>query len=118
MNSGKPHEFSLLKHDQGAKSLSTLVVALDDLFKWEGLERFDYLKIDAEGAENEVLRGAVGVIAKHRPIIQVEVTITEIGVELPSYAVFQAKGSPNKVYIPREHAKISVARQIGWDEIG
>jgi FkbM family methyltransferase len=116
MNSGKPHEFSLLKHDKGAKSLSTLVVALDDMFMWEHLDRFDYLKIDAEGAENEVLRGAKGIIAKYRPIIQVEVTISDISTELPNYAVFQASGSPNKVYIPREHSKIGVPSQLGWSE--
>lgn len=63
MNSGKPHEFSLLRHDKTAQALSSLVVAIDDLFRWEGLTRFDFLKIDAEGAENQVLQGA-----EHRKI--------------------------------------------------
>jgi FkbM family methyltransferase len=114
MNSGKPHEFSLLQHDSAAPPLSSLVVALDDLFVWEGLTRFDFLKIDAEGAENEVLRGAAGVIVKYRPIIQAEITLTAITVPLPEYTTFHAPDSPNNVYIPNEHPKFEIARKLGW----
>ena len=43
-------------------------VALDSL----KLPRADFLKIDVEGMEAEVLTGAAGLIATHRPIIMVE----------------------------------------------
>jgi FkbM family methyltransferase len=114
MNSGKPHEFSLLQHDTSAQPLSSLVVAIDDLFKWEGLTRFDFLKIDAEGAENEVLRGAEQSIAKYRPIIQAEITHTTITAPLPNYTRFRAPDSPNNVFIPNEHPKFALAQTLGW----
>ena len=57
MNFNKPNSSSLFQRDQNALCLSTLIVSLDDLFSWEGLNRLDYLKIDAEGAETEVLTG-------------------------------------------------------------
>ena len=45
------------------------VVNLDAL----GLDRLDLVKLDVEGMELEVLRGARDVLARHRPILLVEV---------------------------------------------
>ncbi|WP_127900737.1 FkbM family methyltransferase [Solirhodobacter olei] len=45
------------------------VVALDDLV---GEERVDFIKIDAEGMELDVLDGASALIARERPVIWVE----------------------------------------------
>ncbi|QQC67870.1 FkbM family methyltransferase [Paraburkholderia ginsengisoli] len=45
------------------------MVNLDSL----GIERLDLLKLDVEGMELEVLRGGRSVIAKHRPIMVIEV---------------------------------------------
>ena len=117
MNFNKPNSFSLLKKEEKASPLSTLVVALDDLFAWERLNRLDYLKIDAEGSEREVLSGAKKTIEKYRPIIQLEVTINDIPVELPNYLVYQAPGSLNKVYIPDDHLKKEVPKQLGWNQV-
>ncbi len=114
MNSGKPHSFSLKQSDTQASSFSTLTVKLDDLFVWEGLERFDYLKIDAEGAEADVLRGAQGIIAKYRPIIQAEVSIHDVNINLSDYSTFRAPHSANKMYIPNEHPKIAIPATLGW----
>ena len=55
MNFNKPNSFSMIKRDEKASGLSTSVVALDDMFAWERLNRLDYLKIDVEGAEEQVL---------------------------------------------------------------
>ncbi len=44
------------------------LVALDDL----EFERLDVLKIDVEGGELDVLRGATDTIERHRPVIIVE----------------------------------------------
>jgi FkbM family methyltransferase len=118
MNFNKPNAFSLVKRDEKALCLSTLVVALDNLFAWEGLNRLDYLKIDVEGAEAQVLAGAKETISKYRPIIQVEVNIKDAPIDLPNYSVFQAAtGSVNKVYIPNESLKIDVPTQLGWNKI-
>ncbi len=77
-----------------------LVVALDDLMVWEGLDRLDYLKIDVEGAEHQVLLGAKKTIEKFRPIIQMEVSIRDVGVDLPDYSAFnspQCQGYPTNI---------------------
>jgi len=116
-NFGKPNSFSLVKRDPNACSFSTLAVTLDDLFGWEGLDALDYLKLDVEGAEREVLLGARQMIEKHRPIIQLEVTIEDVPVHLADYTSFRAPGSTNKICIPAEHSKIAVPQQLGWAQL-
>ena len=114
LNAGHPNAFSLFKRDTGATSLSTLMVALDDLFVWEKLDRLDYLKIDAEGAEAMVLAGGMKTIEKYRPIIQAEVAVAEVSFNLRNYASFRAANSPNRLFIPREHPKARVPESLGW----
>lgn len=116
-NFGKPNSFSLLKRDPNACAFSTLAVTLDDLFAWEGLDALDYLKLDVEGAEREVLLGAKRIIESCRPIIQMEVSIEDVPVQLFDYMVFRAPGSANKVCIPAEHPKIALPRQLGWTQL-
>lgn len=117
LNDGRPHSFSLLKREEGASCFSTLTVALDDLFEWEGLYCLDYLKIDAEGAEAEVMAGAIDILKKYRPIIQLEVFINQICFELPNYSIFRAPDSPNQVYIPNESPKLKLPTQLGWQQV-
>jgi FkbM family methyltransferase len=117
LNAGHPNSFSLIKAEEKASYISTLTVALDDLFEWEGLNRLDYLKIDAEGAEQQVLAGAMKTLRQCRPIIQLEVMLKEVVVDLPEYSVFRAPESPNKVYIPNESSKIQLPKQLGWEQI-
>ena len=116
-NFNKPNSFSLIQRDKKASCLPTLAVALDDLFAWEGLDRLDYLKIDVEGAEKQVLLGAKRTIEKYRPLIQMEITINDVPVDLIEYSVFQAPQSPNKVCIPNEHPKIQLPKQLGWAQV-
>jgi FkbM family methyltransferase len=118
MNQNQPNSFSLVKREEKASCLSTLTVALDDLFVWEGLNRLDYLKIDVEGAEKQVIAGAIKVIEKYRPIIQIEITFHDISINLLNYSVFRAsEKSPNKIYIPNESKKNQIAQQLGWKQI-
>lgn len=117
MNSNKPNIFSLVQVDEKASSLSTLTVSLDELFQWEALERLDYLKIDAEGAEEQVLAGAAKILEKYRPIIQLEVVANDLVLCLEEYSIFRASRSPNKIYIPNESAKIHLPEQLGWKRI-
>jgi FkbM family methyltransferase len=118
MNFDRPASFSIAKRDDGATSFSTLVVTLDELAEWEGLSRLDYLKIDVEGVEAQVLAGARKTITRFRPIIQVEVNIHDVPVELPEYSAFQAEtDSPNRIFIPHESTKIDVPRTLGWVKV-
>jgi FkbM family methyltransferase len=48
-------------------------VKLDDLVKDLGISKVDLVKIDAEGAELEILRGSHDIFRKHRPAIVAEV---------------------------------------------
>jgi len=116
-NFKKPNSFGLEKRDANAVGLSTLVVALDDLFEWEGLKRLDYLKIDAEGSEPRVLAGARQTITKYRPIIQMEISVEDLGFCFDSYRVFRAPDSANRMYIPDNHGKIGLPGQFGWTEL-
>ena len=78
LNFDKPNSFSMVKRDEKASQLSVLKVKLDDLFNWEELNRLDYLKIDVEGTEQQVLSGATETIKKYRPIIQLETIINDV----------------------------------------
>jgi|GEM_PF-743508 len=113
-NFNRPHSFSLLQCDQQAQCLSVLSLTLDDLFKWEELDRLDYLKLDVEGVEEQVLQGGKNTIRKYRPIIQLEITLSDAALDLQNYSVFEAPGSPNKFCIPNEHPEIDIPNQIGW----
>jgi FkbM family methyltransferase len=48
------------------------LVSLDDHLAASPVDRLDYLKIDAEGAELAVLRGAESSLAAHSPLVMVE----------------------------------------------
>jgi FkbM family methyltransferase len=119
MNGQKPHDFSLIRFDDAAFSYSVLTVALDDLFAWERLDRLDYLKLDAMGSEEEVLRGGKSTIAKYRPIIQLQASVNaDVAVALDEYSAYRAPESPVKFYIPDEHDKRHVPEQLGWRALG
>ena len=45
------------------------VVRLDDFEPIKNLEKVDFIKLDAEGAELPSLRGAQSLLAKHKPIL-------------------------------------------------
>ncbi|MGB8723700.1 MAG: FkbM family methyltransferase [Terriglobales bacterium] len=116
LNKGKPNSFSLIPNGN-AESISVLSVSLDDLSRWEKLERLDYLKIDAEGAEAAVLEGGQEAISRFRPIVQVEVTICDSSLNL-NYRRFAALNSINNLFIPAENAKaVETAMKLGWAEI-
>jgi FkbM family methyltransferase len=116
MNGDMPHDFSLNQLDAEAASYSVLTVTLDDLFEWEGLDRLDFLKLDAMGSEEAVLRGGKATITKYRPIIQLQASINaDVAVGLEGYSAFRASvHSPVKFYIPDEHERAGVPAQLGW----
>src|SRR5665213_1419726 len=117
MNFQRPASFSLVHRDEKAAAISTLVFPLDEVWPLEKLERLDYVKVDVEGAEAQVLAGARETFKKFRPIIQLEIGIADAELELPNYTAWQSPGGPNKVCAPDESPKNEVARQLGWKKI-
>jgi FkbM family methyltransferase len=124
LHQGKPNSFSLVANGNGhsnakAESTSVLSVSLDDLCRWEKLERLDYLKIDAEGAEAAILAGGRETITRFRPIVQVEITICKSSLGLSfNYRRFTAPSSINNVFIPAEKTKaVETAKNLGWVEL-
>jgi FkbM family methyltransferase len=66
-------------HVVGQASSETVQVAtLDSVLKEHGLNRLHFLKIDTEGAELKILRGARRSIEAFRPVIQFEVNETAL----------------------------------------
>ena len=118
INFNRPASSSLVGRDPSAAHFSTLVFRLDDVFPLEKLDRLDYVKIDVEGAEAQVLGGAQETLKKFRPIVQMETGIVDTDLHLPCYTEWQSAGGLNKFCIPNENPKNEVASHLGWNKIG
>jgi len=68
------------------------VKRLDNLFPEIALDRLDFMKIDVEGYELRVLKGAEKIISKYRPIVQMEFNSWTLNVQqricLPDFIDF------------------------------
>lgn len=63
---------SVVSRSAGARRISCRVLALDDLVQSGFIPAPDVIKIDVEGAELNVFRGAQGVLQKYKPSILFE----------------------------------------------
>jgi FkbM family methyltransferase len=117
LNLNHPAASSLVNRDPKATHRSMLVLRLDDVYPLEQLNRLDYVKIDVEGAEIQVLAGANETLKKFRPIIQLETNISDAPLKLSDYCAYQAPGGPNKVCIPDENPRCETAVRLGWRKI-
>jgi FkbM family methyltransferase len=114
LNRGRPSFFSLTRRVGAAPGMTVQTISLDRLVAQENLPGLDYLKIDAEGAEREIVVGGARSIASYRPIIQAEDGAGILTGELPEYVAFRAHRSQNVLYFPRGHERIAVPRRLGW----
>ena len=99
-----------IDYGQGA-TVPVPAVAIDGL----GLERLDLLKIDVEGMELDVIAGARGMIARHRPLIFAE--HLKVGFE-PLRAALLALGyrvRPHGRDLLGVHAEDPASRHINWN---
>ena len=117
INFNRPASSSLVSRDPGATRISTMVFRFDDVFPLEKLDRLDYVKMDVEGAEAQVLAGGRATLEKFRPIVQLETGHKDAELNLPRYTEWQSPGGPNKVCIPNESEKNETARQLGWQQL-
>lgn len=68
-----------LQDSHESDDLDVLIIPLDNFYMED---RLDFIKIDVEGMETEVLRGARNLIRKHRPVMYVENDRSEKSEEL------------------------------------
>jgi FkbM family methyltransferase len=115
MNRGRPNSFSFSINVDDALGIELFTQKLDDAIRMEGLQRVDYIKIDAEGEEEKVIEGAADIISKYRPIIQAEALFGKVS-EIGDYHTFTAKDSVNNIFIHKASEKVSTARKLGWVE--
>ncbi len=89
-------------------------ITLSDFCKKENLARLDFIKIDTDGHEYEVLQGAGEAIAKYRPQIIFEIglyVMTEKGIDFSFYSDYFGKlnylmyDSASKALITMENHK-------------
>ncbi|MFI1163213.1 FkbM family methyltransferase [Streptomyces sp. NPDC020801] len=87
---------SLVRRDIHARALPVERVALDDL----GLREVGFVKVDVDGSELAVLRGATGLLARDRPalFVELETRIQPVGpvvryLELLGYAGWVLPGA-------------------------
>lgn len=72
-------EASLFQQKEIAVSELTVdCITLDELVK-SGTPAPDFIKIDVEGAEEFVLKGAIGILAEKKPFLMIEIHSPEIG---------------------------------------
>jgi len=69
---------SLFSSGQGVPVAKVPLRKLDEVVQESALERLDFLKIDVEGAELMVLRGAEESIRRFRPVIVAEVSASNL----------------------------------------
>jgi FkbM family methyltransferase len=77
----QPNNFGCLALGAYQAGEQVNVVTLDGL----GLTRCDFLKVDVEGMEHAVLRGAAGTIARFRPFLYIENDRADCSTELVSF---------------------------------
>jgi FkbM family methyltransferase len=107
----------------GTQKIEVTLAKLDEVFSGE--DRLDYIKIDAEGAEWSILKGARKVLDRYRPVVSFEfgeasyrnygVVPEEVHDYFSSlgYQVFDIKGRE----LDREAFSTSSVRQEVWDYI-
>lgn len=86
------------------------VISLTDLVEQQGLTRLDFLKLDAEGQEGQILQSSLEVLRRFRPKIIVEVTCPEStrlvtdALKALDYRTFKLlEESPNCVAVPSDY---------------
>lgn len=62
---------SRLKDEEGKKTEKVTVTTIDDFVREQKIEKIDFIKADIEGAERDMLRGAVWVLKNYAPKLSI-----------------------------------------------
>jgi FkbM family methyltransferase len=76
--SGNPGN-ALLRASESDKTSAVAVTRIDDYLREHPIEKLDFIKIDVEGMELAVLRGAAETVARYKPIVYFETLTRYVG---------------------------------------
>ena len=116
MNLGAPNSYSLKRSAPDTSSFSVLVMTLDQLDTVERFSSVAYIKIDAEGSEDEILAGARNLIGRCRPVIQME-SIKQMPQRIPDYSAYRIADSCNIICFPIESEQRALTEGPNWSQV-
>ncbi len=107
---GKIDKSTFQQEDAAVSQITVKSISLDD-FTEEGYPGADFIKIDVEGAEEFVLKGAVSLLERKKPVLMIEVHSVDIGQRCFSFLknyyksviVFETGRSPEFPYPEISH---------------
>lgn len=105
---GNPNAASIVRPRPGDRNVSVFIASLDDLIRWEKLERLDYMKVYAGAATREIISGGLDAIRRFRPIVQMQVVP---GTVLHGYVGYAAPSSESGMFFPIER---QISPPEGW----
>jgi FkbM family methyltransferase len=109
---------SILERDFYKKVSEIEVISLSDFYREYGLSRLDFIKMDIEGAEIDVLKGAKDFIREHNlnfaiasyhvvdgkeSYIELENIFSELGYDFETYKIFEGQNFGNLVTYARKN---------------
>ncbi|MGF1596167.1 MAG: FkbM family methyltransferase [Acidimicrobiales bacterium] len=116
----RPDARGLVADGVGGATMGSLVpvVTIDDLVAAIGtVKRIRVMKIDAEGADDRVVRGARQTIETWKPVLVVEQAVRAV-VPLPGYEAWACPTSRNHVWIHESDTDgRATAARLGFDRV-
>jgi hypothetical protein len=103
------------------QKITVEAIRLDDYVKNQGIKKVDFVKIDAENAEFEILQGMTRIITLMRPLISIEVCDVSIpaGIKSSRHIItwLCQKGYEAYEYNSRDIVKHNLRERYEYDNI-
>ncbi len=109
---------SLINHPQLFNTVSVQAVSFDNFLAENPQHNFeiDFIKIDAEGAEPDIIRGMKSTIEKYKPIVACEILLDNVGNEIE--AAFIENGYKFYLSVGRKLIPVErILKNVSDDEI-
>lgn len=117
MNDNRPNRFSISDRGSGARAIATFSMPLDEIVTIERLQSVDYIKIDAEGAGESILKGAQATIGRFKPLIQYGGAYRGRLPCLQNYRTFRLGHSRNRLMLHCGDDRLETVAQLGFREL-